>query len=109
MFGFFETGRFDIAIPVKSEIDETVTVGTSGSPLLATQAVVKLLDWGMNTGLGTDEIEDAAATWLSQQGDNLDDCLHKLSLVDDASLNGKTYDGMLHTLQNYCLMRIQKK
>ena len=73
-----------LTLPILDEINENVTVGTSGSSLLATQMAVKLLDWGMNTGLGTDEIEDAATMWLSQQGNDLDDCLHKLSLVDDA-------------------------
>ena len=73
-----------LTLPILDEINETVTVGTSGSSLLAVQTAVKLLDWGMNTGLGTDEIKDAATMWLSQQSNNLDDCLHKLSLVDDA-------------------------
>ena len=125
VFGSFETGDFDVTIPVKSEIREvilktkametslwiredgavpdssaaatpvltlpildeingTVTVGTSGSSLLAVQAAVKLLDLGINTGLGTDEIEEAASAWLTRQGGNPGDCLHKLSLVDDA-------------------------
>ena len=84
VFGFFETGDFDVTIPVKSEIrevilktktmetsiwirenevpdtstdtppalmlpildeiNERVTLGTSGSSLLATQAAVELLD-----------------------------------------------------------------
>ena len=73
-----------LTLPILDEINETVTVGTSGSSLLAIQAAVKLLDWGTNTGLGTEEIEDATSTWLSQQGDDLNDCLHKLSLVDEA-------------------------
>lgn len=72
-----------LTLPILDEINETVTVGTSGSSLLAVQAAVKLLDWGVNTGLGTDEIEEAAIIWLSQQGD-LTDCLQKLSLVEDA-------------------------
>ena len=108
VFGIFETGNFDVAIPVDGsiskvvlktktdesiiwtaesdnsavpdvpadapsvltlpildEIDQTVTIGTSGSSLSAVQAAVKLLDWGVNTGLGTDEISDAASTWLA--------------------------------------------
>ena len=73
-----------LTLPILDEINENVTVGTSGSSLLATQMAVKLLDWGMNTGLGTVEIKDAATMWLSQQSNDLDDCLHKLSLVDDA-------------------------
>ena len=73
-----------LTLPILDEIDTSVTVGTSGSSLSAVQAAVKLLDWGVNTGLDTDEIEEAASAWLSQQGSNLDDSLHKLSLVDDA-------------------------
>ena len=61
-----------------------MTLGTSGSSLLATQAAVELLDWGINTGLGTDEIEDAASTWLAAKNNDLTDYLKKLELVDDA-------------------------
>ena len=132
VFGFFETGNFDVVIPVEGEIhkvvhktgtsettiwtmetgtassstsaeadapadvppvltlpildeiDQTVTIGTSGSSLLAVQAAVKLLDWGVNTGLGADEISDAASTWLAAKNNDLTDCLKKLELVDDA-------------------------
>ena len=125
VFGFFETGNFDITIPIKSdisevilktntaetriwvrendavpdphadvppvltlpildEIDTSVTVGTSGSSLLAVQAAIDLLGWGMNTGLGTDEIGDAASTWLAAKNNDLTDCLQKLELVDGA-------------------------
>lgn len=91
VFGFFETGNFDVAIPVDGsitkvvlktktdesiiwtaesdnsavpdapadvlpvlmlpildEIEQTATIGTSGSSLSAVQAAVKLLDWGGN-------------------------------------------------------------
>ena len=51
-----------LTLPILDEIDTSVTVGTSGSSLLAVQAAVKLLDWGENTGLGADEISDAAST-----------------------------------------------
>ena len=127
VFGIFETGNFDVAIPVDGsiskvilktktdesiiwtaesdnsavpdapadvppvltlpildEIDQIVTIGTSGSSLSAVQAAVKLLDWGVNTGLGTDEISDAASTWLAAKNNDLADCLKKLELVDDA-------------------------
>ena len=73
-----------LTLPILDEIDQTVTIGTSGSSLLAVQAAAKLLDWGVNTGLGADEVEEAASTWLSQRGDGLDDSLQKLSRVDDA-------------------------
>lgn len=39
-----------LTLPILDEIDTSVTVGTSGSSLLAVQAAVKLLDWGVNTG-----------------------------------------------------------
>ena len=73
-----------LTLPILDEIDTCVTVGTSGSSLLAVQAAVKLLNWGMNTGLDTDEISDAASTWLAAKNDDLADCLQKLEMVDDA-------------------------
>lgn len=73
-----------LTLPILDEIDSSVTVGTAGSSLLAVQAAVKLLDWGVNTGLGTDEISDAASTWLAAKNDNLTECLQKLEMVDNA-------------------------
>ena len=73
-----------LTLPILDEIDRNVTIGTAGSSLLAVQAAVKLLDWGVNTGLGTDEISDAASTWLAAKNIDLTDCLKKLELVDDA-------------------------
>ena len=48
------------------------------------QAAVKLLDWGVNTGLDTDEIGTAASAWLSAKNDDRTECLQKLELVDEA-------------------------
>ena len=73
-----------LTLPILDEIDTSVTVGTSGSSLLAVQAAVNLLDWGVNTGLGADEISDATSTWLAAKNNDLVDCLKKLELVDDA-------------------------
>ena len=73
-----------LTLPILDEIDRNVTIGTSGSSLLAVQEAAKLLDWGENTGLGTDEISDAASTWLAARNNDLTDCLKKLELVDDA-------------------------
>lgn len=73
-----------LTLPILDEIDRNVTVGTSGSSLLAVQAAAKLLDWGENTGLGTDEISAAASTWLAARNNALTDCLKKLELVDEA-------------------------
>ena len=38
----------------------------------------------MNTGLGADEIGEAASAWLAEKNNELNDCLKKLELVDDA-------------------------
>ena len=73
-----------LTLPILDEIDTSVTIGTSGSSLLAVQAAVKLLDWGENTGLGADEISNAASTWLAARNNDLTDCLKKLELVDEA-------------------------
>ena len=73
-----------LTLPILDEINTSVTVGTSGSSLSAVQAAVKLLDWGVNTGLGADEISDAASTWLAARNNNLTECLKKLELVDEA-------------------------
>ena len=73
-----------LTLPILDEIDTSVTVGTSGSSLSAVQAAVKLLDWGVNTGLGADEVSDAASTWLAAKNNDLADCLKKLELVDEA-------------------------
>ena len=73
-----------LTLPILDEIDRNVTIGTAGSSLLAVQEAVKLLDWGENTGLGADEISDAASTWLAARNNDLTDCLKKLELVDEA-------------------------
>ena len=73
-----------LTLPILEEIDRNVTVGTAGSSLLAVQEAAKLLDWGLNTGLGADEISDAASTWLAAKNNDLTDCLKKLELVDIA-------------------------
>lgn len=71
-------------LSILDEIDRNVTIGTAGSSLLAVQEAAKLLDWGENTGLGADEVSDAASTWLAARNNDLTDCLKKLELVDEA-------------------------
>ena len=73
-----------LTLPILDEIDRNVTIGTAGSSLLAVQEAVKLLDWGVNTGLGADEISGAASTWLAAKNNDLTDCLKNLELVDEA-------------------------
>ena len=73
-----------LTLPILDEIDRNVTIGTAGSSLRAVQEAAKLLYWGENTGLGADEISDAASNWLAARNNDLTDCLKKLELVDDA-------------------------
>lgn len=73
-----------LTLPILDEIDVNVPNGTSDLSPSAVQTAVKLLDWGMSTGLDADEISDAASTWLAEKNDELTDFLQKLRLVDDA-------------------------
>lgn len=71
-----------LTLPILDEIDASVTTEVSGSSLPVVQAAVKLMDWGVNTGLNTDEIGDAVSTWLAAKNENLTEILYKLELVD---------------------------
>ena len=73
-----------LTLPILDDIDENVIPGISGSSLRAVQVAVRLLDWGVNTGLGADEIGEAAAAWLAAKGDDQALCVEKLELVDYA-------------------------
>ena len=73
-----------LTLPILDEIDATVTVGVSGSSLSAVRAAAKLLDWAAATGLGAEEVGDAASTWLASRNDDLAECLQKLEMVDNA-------------------------
>lgn len=73
-----------LTLPILDEIDADVMLGTAGSSLSAVRAASKLLDWGANTGLGADEVGDAASTWLANKNDDLSACIQKLELVDSA-------------------------
>ena len=73
-----------LTLPILDEIDATVTVVVSGSSLSAVRAAAKLLDWAAATGLGAEEVGDAASTWLASRNDDLTECLQKLEMVDDA-------------------------
>ena len=73
-----------LTLPILDDIDENVVPGIAGSSLRAVQSAVKLLDWGVNTGLGADEIQEAAAAWLAAKGDDRALYVEKLELVDNA-------------------------
>ena len=71
-----------LTLPILDEIDRTVSI--TDSSLSAVHMAAKLLDWGVSTGLDTEEISDAASTWIAAKNDNLTECLKKLELVDNA-------------------------
>lgn len=72
-----------IELPILDEIDQTVLVGTAGSSLTAVQGAVKLLDWGVATGLDADEIKAAAEQWLADRdADARSEFTEKLANVD---------------------------
>ena len=76
---------FAVDLPILNEIDQTVRVGTSGSYMTAVQAAVKLLDWGVDTGLDPEEIRAATAAWLGNMGNDAQTAFaDKLALVDNA-------------------------
>lgn len=80
-----EQGDSNISMPVLDEIDQLVTVGTAGSYLKAVQAAVKLMDWGVGTGLGADEIKDAASAWMAgKSATEQEEFVQKMEMVDDA-------------------------
>lgn len=74
-----------LQLPILDVINEAVEPGTAGSSLRAVQAAVRLLDWGVNTGLDTEEIRQATVNWLADKGnDDQAAFAQKLELVDDA-------------------------
>ncbi len=74
-----------LELPILDVINEEVEPGTAGSSLRAVQVAVKLLDWGANTGLDTEEIRQATVNWLADKGnDDQAAFAQKLELVDDA-------------------------
>lgn len=73
-----------LTLPILDEID-AIPSGTSAvSQAAAVQTAVRLLDWAGTTELGTDEIGEAAFTWLAERGDDLTESLQRLALVDHA-------------------------
>mgnify|MGYP004704688605 FL=1 len=73
-----------LTLPILDEIETSVTAEGSDPSASAVPTAVKLLDWGVNTGLDTEEIGDAASEWLDTKDGEANDLLNKLKLVDDA-------------------------
>ncbi len=87
-----------VPLPILDEIDQSVFVGTAGSSLQAVQAAVKLLDWGVNTGLDPSEIHDSAIAWIDEKnGEEQKLFLEKLASVQAAceSLRGDNAQELL--------------
>lgn len=91
----------ELTLPILDEISKNVTVATAGSFMGAAEQAIKMLDWGMNTGLETEEIRDAATRRLSSgSADDQKALLEKLALVDDAyqKLLGNEAEGILDSI-----------
>lgn len=75
----------DLKLPILDDIDQNMTVGTTGSFMTAVQSAVKLLDWGINTGLDPEEVREATVAWMMDKGNDEQAAFaEKLSLVDEA-------------------------
>lgn len=74
-----------LRLPILDVIDQDVMPGAAGASLRAVQVAVKMLDWGVNTGLDTEEIRQATIAWLSDKGNDAQaEFAQKLEAVDDA-------------------------
>lgn len=79
------TAPEQLQLPILDEIDENVQIGTAGAFLTAVKAAADMLDWGVNTGLDTDEIFNATVVWLSGRGNDAQvEFSEKLEQVDAA-------------------------
>ena len=89
-----------LQLPILDVIDEEVMPGAAGASLRAVQVAVKMLDWGVNTGLDTEEIRQATVAWLSNKGNDAQvEFAQKLEAVDDAynQLRGENARELLDT------------
>ena len=75
----------ELQLPILDDIDQNTTVGTAGSFMSAVQSAVKLLDWGIHTGLDPEEVRAATVAWMADRGNDEQVAFaEKLSLVDEA-------------------------
>lgn len=79
------TAPEQLQLPILDEIDENVQIGTAGAFLTAVKVAADMLDWGVNTGLDTDEVFNATVVWLSGRGNDAQvEFSEKLEQVDAA-------------------------
>ena len=70
-------------VALLDEINQEVTTGTSGSHIAAVPIAVKLLNWGVGTGMTTDAISMAVIDWMTPKGnDELVAFSEKMSVID---------------------------
>lgn len=67
------------------EINTDIEPGTTGCGMASIKVAAHLLNWGVGTGMGTDEIKDETVSWLSDKGNSEQvDFSYKLASVYDA-------------------------
>ncbi len=70
---------------VLDEIDSDIQPGTTGNGLISVKVAAHLLDWGVETGMTTDEIKKETVSWLSDKGNSEQvEFSNKLASVYDA-------------------------
>lgn len=80
-----EESSSSLQLPILDEINQNTTVGTTGSFMTAVQSAVKLLDWGVATGLDPEEIKAATVAWMTDKGNDEQVAFaEKMALVDEA-------------------------
>ena len=74
-----------MGMPILDEIEQNVQIGTAGAYLTAVKAAANMLDWGIATGLDSQEIKAATIAWLMDKGNDAQVAFaDKLRQVDDA-------------------------
>lgn len=70
---------------VLDEINTDIQPGTAGNGLISVKVAADLLDWGVGTTMGIDEIKAETVSWLSDKGNSEQvEFSNKFALVYDA-------------------------
>lgn len=72
-------------MPVLDEINTDIQLGTAGNGMNSIKVAAHLLNWGVETGMTTDEIKKETISWLSDKGNSEQvEFSNKLASVYDA-------------------------
>ena len=72
-------------MPVLDEINTDIQLGTAGNGMNSIKVATHLLNWGVETGMTTDEIKKETISWLSDKGNSEQvEFSNKLASVYDA-------------------------